>query len=94
VSTPLRRENRLVFGSLAVPLVMTNPPIIGWVSDYAAAEPVLLGQPTVWLWLQFWYVVMLGLFVWFAVRLPSWQTELVEEELERTMASDPDRRQR
>jgi hypothetical protein len=92
--TPLRRENRLVFGTLAVPLVMTNPPVIGWVSDYAASTPVLLGQPTFWLWLQFWYVVMLALFVFFAVRLPSWQAEVVEEELERTMASDPDRRQR
>lgn len=94
VATRLRRENFLVFGALAVPLIMTNPPVIGLVSGYAADRPVVLGLPTFWLWLQVWYVIMLALFVAFAMRLPSWQAELVEEELAQATDSEQKRRQR
>lgn len=78
----LRRETAFVFVALAIPLVMTNPPVIGWVNDYATSQPLTLGQPTVWVWLELWFAVMLVELVLFAARLPSWQAHYLEEEIE------------
>lgn len=78
----LRRENVLVFVTLGVPVVMVNPPIIGWVNDYAASTPITLGQPTFWLWLEVWFAVMLVALVVFAAKLPSWQAHYLEEQIE------------
>lgn len=78
----LRRETALVLIGLAVPLVLTNPPIIGLVNSYATAQPLTLGFPTVWLWLEIWYAVMLVELVVFAVRLPSWQAHAIEQQIE------------
>lgn len=86
----LRRESALVLGALAVPLVLTNPPIIGLIDGYAESNPLTLGFPTFWLWLELWYAVMLVELIVFAVRLPSWQAHYLEEQIEEL----PERRQR
>lgn len=78
----LRRETSLVLIALAIPLVMANPPVIGLVNAYAGEEPLTLGVPTVWLWLQIWYGVMLAELVFFAARLPSWQAHAIEERID------------
>lgn len=78
----LRRENIGVFIALGIPVVMANPPVIGWVNDYAAGNPLTLGQPTVWLWLEVWFAVMLVELVLFAAKLPSWQAHHLEEQIE------------
>lgn len=71
----------MVFGTLAVPLAMTNPPIIGLVSDYSADNPITFGFPTFWLWLQVWYGLMLILLIVFAIWMPSWRSDRLEEEI-------------
>lgn len=86
----LRRETALVFVALAIPLVMTNPPVIGWVNDYATGTPLTLGQPTLWLWLEVWFGVMLVELVLFAAKLPSWQAHYLEHQVEEL--HDRDRR--
>lgn len=78
----LRRDTILVFVALGIPLLLVNPPVIGWVNDYAASQPITLGQPTLWLWLEVWYAVMLVELVLFAVKLPSWQAHTLEHQVE------------
>lgn len=78
----VRRETLLVLGGLAIPLVLANPPVIGLINAYAATQPLTLGVPTVWLWLEIWYGVMLIELVIFAVRLPSWQAHAIEERID------------
>lgn len=78
----LRRENILVFVALGIPVVLVNPPFIGWVNDYAASNPLTLGQPTIWLWLEVWFAVMLVELILFAAKLPSWQAHYLEEQIE------------
>ncbi|MGH8793149.1 MAG: hypothetical protein ACRDXX_10940 [Stackebrandtia sp.] len=77
----LRRDTIVVFASLAVPFIMTNPPVIVEVSDYSVDNPITLGLPTVWLWLQLWYGVMLVLLLVFALWLPSWRSHRLEQEV-------------
>lgn len=78
----LRRETALVIAALVVPLVMTNPPIIGLVNAYATAHPLTLGFPTIWMWLELWYAVMLVELAFFAKSLPSWQAHSIEQRIE------------
>jgi hypothetical protein len=79
VSRSARRNNRLVWGFLIFTVVMVNPPVVQWVNDWAKDNPLLFGWPTLWLWLEFWYMVMIvGLFI-FAFVLPSWKARYVEE---------------
>lgn len=82
VRSRLRREGVLVFGALAIPLLLANPPVIGSADDYAARNPLTLGVPTFGLWLELWYAVMLIGLVVFAVRLPSCQAHYLEEQIE------------
>ncbi|HEX6988262.1 MAG TPA: hypothetical protein VF282_02240 [Bacillota bacterium] len=79
----IKRENRLVWVFFLVTVLMVNPPILYWLNGWFQARPLLMGWPTLWLYLTFWYVVMLGGFVYFAARLPSWQAELIEEAVKK-----------
>ncbi|MQA06703.1 MAG: hypothetical protein GEV07_29705 [Streptosporangiales bacterium] len=88
MSRRLRRDTIVVVVALGIPLLLVNPPIIGWVSDYAASNPITLGQPTIWLWLELWYAVMLVELVLFAVKLPSWQAHTLEHQVEEVTDRD------
>lgn len=69
------RGEKLFYLVLVVSLIMVNPPVLGFVNNYAASTPITLGLPTIWLWLQFWYVVMIVAFIVSAVKLKSWKKE-------------------
>jgi len=78
-----RKESILVVVFFVVTLLMTNPPVVYWVSRYAESVPLTLGWPTLWVWLQFWYLVMIGGLVLFGLKLKSWNVEYIEEALKK-----------
>jgi len=65
-----------------ITLLMTNPPVVNWVSAYAEENPLLFGWPTLWVWLQVWYLLMIGGLIWFGLKFKSWNVEYIEESVE------------
>jgi len=53
-------------------VIMVNPPIIGIVNQYTIQNPLTFNFPTLWIWLQFWYVVMIISFLISAIKLKRW----------------------
>jgi hypothetical protein len=73
------RESRIVWLFFLVTILMVNPPVLTTVNAWFVGRPLLWGWPTMWLYLSFWYLVMLGGFIYFALRFKSWQAEPLEE---------------
>ncbi len=71
---------------LIVSVLMVNPPIVYLFNNYCVAHPITLGWPTMFLWLEFWYTVMVIDFVVCALKLKAWncsQDEKVIEQVRR-----------
>jgi len=58
---------------IAVSVIMVNPPIMWMVNRHAIQNPLTFNFPTIWLWLQFWYAVMIISFVISAIYLKRWR---------------------
>ena len=74
----MKGAEKLVYGLLILVLLMVNPPILGLVNAYAKTTPFTLGYPTLWMWLQLWYLIGIVVFLIGAIRLKSWQKEYPE----------------
>ena len=57
---------------LVVSVLMVNPPILPVINDFCTVHPLTWGWPTLFLWLEFWYVVMIIDFLVAAIRLKAW----------------------
>jgi hypothetical protein len=66
---------------LIVSILMVNPPIVYWINDYCVAHPITFGWPTMFLWLEFWYVVMVIDFIVAAVKLKAWDCHQDKKEI-------------
>ena len=64
--------HKLFYATLFVSVLMVNPPIVFWVNDYCTAHPLTFGWPTMYLWLEFWFLVMIANFVVAAWKLKAW----------------------
>lgn len=62
-----------------ISLVCVNPPILNLVNAYAEQHPLLLGYPTIWIWLQFWYILACAFFLIGCIVLPSWNKAKYKE---------------
>lgn len=60
---------------LVISLIMVNPPVLSLINQYAITHPITCGYPTLWIWLELWYAVMIIDFLVAAIKLKSWQTE-------------------
>jgi len=56
-------------------LLMVNPPVVTWVNEYARSHPLTFGWPTLWVWLEFWYVAGIAGFALAAAKLPAWNRD-------------------
>ena len=43
-----------------------------WFNDYCVEHPLLLGWPTMYIWLEFWFLVMIADFIIAAYKLKAW----------------------
>jgi len=57
---------------IVISLVMVNPPILGMINSYAIENPLTFRLPTLWVWLQFWYALMIVSFLVSAIRIKRW----------------------
>lgn len=64
--------SKLFYAVLVFSVLMVNPPIVFWVNDYCVEHPLLFGWPTMYLWLEFWFLVMIADFLLAAYKLKSW----------------------
>lgn len=65
--------SKVIYGIFILVLIMVNPPIVYYVSDYAGTHPFVLGWPTLLVWLDFWYFVGIAAFVIGALTIESWK---------------------
>lgn len=66
---------------LVVCVLMVNPPIVYLFNDYCEANPITFGWPTMFLWLEFWYTVMVVDFIVAAIKLKAWDCHQDEKEI-------------
>lgn len=66
---------------LVVCVLMVNPPIVYLFNDYCAAHPITFGWPTMFLWLEFWFTVMVVDFIVAAVKLKAWDCHQDQKEI-------------
>lgn len=77
-----RDKGTLVFYIiLVVSVLMVNPPILPYVNAFCEAHPLTGGWPTLFLWLEFWYVVMIVDFLVAAIRLKAWDCSKYDPEI-------------
>ena len=57
---------------MLVSLLMTNPPVLTMVNDYCKVNPLTWSFPTMWLWLEAWYCVMIVDFLIAAFTIRAW----------------------
>ena len=69
------------FVILIISVLMVNPPIVYLVNDYCVEHPLTLGWPTMFLWLEFWFTVMVVDFVIAAWKLKAWDCHQDKEEI-------------
>lgn len=73
---------KLFFLILIIAIVMVNPPVVYWVNDYCIANPITCGWPTMFWWLEFWFVVMIIDFAVAAWKLPEWDCHQDNQPIE------------
>ena len=66
---------------LLIGVLMVNPPVVYMVNEYCVAHPMLFGWPTMFLWLEFWYIVMVADFLIAAFTLKEWDCHQDEKEI-------------
>jgi hypothetical protein len=59
-------------------LLANNPPIINLISSYAKDHPLILGFPTLWLWLEIWYLLVIITFALGAWKIKAWRVKKEE----------------
>lgn len=70
---------KLFYAILFFSIAMVNPPILQWVNAYAKNNLLTFGVPTIWLWLEFWFSVMILDFIIAAFTIKSWNTKKMED---------------
>ena len=77
----LSKGTILFYVVLVISVLMVNPPIVYLVNDYCVANPITFGWPTMFLWLEFWYTVMVGDFLIAAWKLKAWDCHQDQKEI-------------
>jgi len=71
----LSKGEKIVYALLILSLVMLNPPVLNVINSYAKKNPLTLNYPTLWLWLQLWYIVAIAAFLVGAIKIKSWRKD-------------------
>ena len=66
---------------LVVSVLMVNPPIVYLFNDYCVENPITFGWPTMFLWLELWYTVMVVDFIVAAAKLKAWDCHQDQKEI-------------
>ena len=76
----LTKGEKIFFAVIIISLLMVNPPILGFINTFAQSTPLMWGYPTLWLWLEFWYVVAIVTFLVGVLKLKNWQKTYPDDE--------------
>ena len=76
----LTKCEKIFFAIISISLLMVNPPILGLINTFAQSTPLMWGYPTLWLWLEFWYVVAIVTFLVGVIKIKNWQKTYSEDE--------------
>ncbi len=74
----ISKGEKIIYFIFIISLIMVNPPVLGLVNNYAKINPLTWGYPTLWLWLQLWYLIAIVAFLIGAIKLGNWQKEYEE----------------
>ena len=78
----LSRGEIVFYAIILFSLVMVNPPVLMFINQYAIGTPLTFRLPTLWVWLQFWYVLMIISFLVAAIRIKRWRCYQDEKPIE------------
>ena len=66
---------------LVVSVLMVNPPILPLINNLCVANPITFGWPSMYLWLELWYGIMIIDFLVAAIALKPWNCAQDNEEI-------------
>lgn len=69
------RNEKFVYGVFILVLIMVNPPILNIVNSYVLENPLTLGWPTMFVWLEFWYLAAIIDFFVGVITIESWKKD-------------------
>lgn len=75
----LSKGEKIFYTIIIIALLMVNPPILNIINGYAKTNPLMLGYPTLWIWLQFWYGVVVAAFLVGVLKIANWKKEYEEK---------------
>lgn len=76
----ISKGEKTIYFIFIISLIMVNPPVLNLVNNYAETKPLTWGYPTLWLWLQLWYLIAIVAFLIGAIKLGNWQKEYKGED--------------
>jgi len=70
----MNKKNDVIvfFVILIISVLMVNPPILNLINQYCINKPQTGGWPTLFLWLELWYAIMILDFVIGACKIKNW----------------------
>lgn len=71
----ISKGEKKVYAILIISLIMLNPPVLNIVNNYAKTKPLTWNYPTLWLWLQLWYLIAIITFLLGAIKIDNWKKE-------------------
>lgn len=71
----ISKGEKILYTILIIAIIMLNPPVLNIVNNYAKKNPTIGNFPTLWLWLQFWYVLCIVAFLIGAIKIKNWKKE-------------------
>jgi len=71
----ISKGEKKVYAILIISLIMLNPPVLNIVNNYAKIKPLTWNYPTLWLWLQLWYLIAIITFLLGAIKIDNWKKE-------------------
>jgi hypothetical protein len=78
----LSKGEIIFYAIILFSLVMVNPPVLMLINRFAIETPLIFRLPTLWIWLQFWYVLMIAAFLLSAIRVRRWRCYQDEKPIE------------
>ncbi len=71
----ISKAEKIIYFIFIISLIMVNPPVLNLVNNYSKTKPLTWGYPTLWLWLQLWFLISIIAFLIGAIKLDNWKKE-------------------
>ncbi|SKC36769.1 hypothetical protein [Maledivibacter halophilus] len=71
----ISKGEKVIYSIFILCLIMLNPPVLNIANNYAKTKPLTFNFPTLWIWLQIWYLVAIITFLVGAIKIKNWKKD-------------------